>query len=123
TSLPMLIAEELEVELNQVQVEHASPDDKLFGNRLVGFQVTGGSTSVRAFWEPLRRAGATARTMLVAAAAQNWKVEPASCRAEKDGTDRTGSLQQGDKQQKDTEAHNATTVPQQSKAPSTHHQN
>ncbi len=83
TSLPMLIAEELEVELNQVQVEHASPDDKLFGNRLVGFQVTGGSTSVRAFWEPLRRAGATARTMLVAAAAQNWKVEPASCRAEK----------------------------------------
>ena len=45
--------------------------------------MTGGSTSVRAFWEPLRRAGATARTMLVAAAAQNWKVEPASCRAEK----------------------------------------
>jgi isoquinoline 1-oxidoreductase subunit beta len=83
TSMPMLIAEELEVELNQVQIEHAPPDDKLFGNRLLGFQATGGSTSVRAFWEPLRRAGATARTMLVAAAAKNWKVEPTSCRAEK----------------------------------------
>jgi isoquinoline 1-oxidoreductase subunit beta len=83
TSMSMLIAEELEVELSEVQVEHAPPDDKLFGNRLLGFQATGGSTSVRAFWEPLRRAGATARTMLVAAAAQNWKVEPASCRAEK----------------------------------------
>ena len=52
TALPMLIAEELEVELNQVQVEHAPPDDKLFGNPLIGFQVTGASTSVRAFWEP-----------------------------------------------------------------------
>ncbi len=83
TSMPMLIAEELEVELNQVHIEHAPPDDKLFGNRLLGFQVTGGSTSVRAFWEPLRRAGATARTMLVTAAAKNWKVEPTACRAEK----------------------------------------
>jgi len=83
TALPMLIAEELEVELNQVQVEHAPPDDKLFGNPLIGFQVTGASTSVRAFWEPLRRAGATARTMLVTAAANNWNVEPTSCRAEK----------------------------------------
>jgi isoquinoline 1-oxidoreductase subunit beta len=83
TALPMLIAEELEVELNQVQVEHAPPDDTLFGNPLIGFQVTGASTSVRAFWEPLRRAGATARTMLVTAAAKSWNVEPTSCRAEK----------------------------------------
>jgi isoquinoline 1-oxidoreductase subunit beta len=83
TALPMLIAEELEVELNQVQIEHAPPDDKLFGNPVLGFQVTGGSTSVRVFWEPMRRAGATARTMLVTAAAKNWNVEPNSCRAEK----------------------------------------
>ena len=82
TSMPMLIAEELEVDLQQVHVEHAPPDDKLYGNRLLGFQATGGSTSVRAFWEPLRRAGATARSMLVSAAAETWKVDPNSCRAE-----------------------------------------
>jgi len=81
TSLPMLIAEELEVGLDQVQVEHAPPDRKLYVNPLVGDQVTGASTSVRAFYEPLRRAGATARTMLVTAAAATWKVEPESCRA------------------------------------------
>ncbi len=54
TSMPMLVAEELEVELSQIQVEHAPPSDRLYGNPLVGFQVTGGSTSVRAFWKPLR---------------------------------------------------------------------
>ena len=58
------------------------PDDKLYGNPLLEFQVTGGSTSVRAFWKPLRRAGATARIMLVSAAAQTWDVDPASCHAE-----------------------------------------
>jgi isoquinoline 1-oxidoreductase subunit beta len=83
TSMPMLIAEELEVTLDQVHVEHAPPSDKLYANPLIGFQATGGSTSVPAFYEPLRKAGATARTMLVAAAAQRWGVEPASCRAEK----------------------------------------
>ena len=83
TALPMLIAEELEVELSHVRIEHAPPDDKLFGNPLLGFQVTGNSNSVRAFWGPLRTAGATARTMLVNAAAKNWRVEPSSCRAEK----------------------------------------
>ena len=82
TSMPMLIAEELEVELKQVHIEHAPPDDKLYGNPLLGFQVTGGSTSVRAFWEPLRRAGATARNMLVSAAAETWHVGAGSCRAE-----------------------------------------
>lgn len=80
--MPMLIAEELEVDLRKVHVEHAPPDDKLYGNPRVGFQMTGGSTSVRVFWEPLRRVGATARSMLVSAAAQTWKVDPNSCRAE-----------------------------------------
>ena len=83
TAMPMLLAEELEVGLDQVRLEHAPPDDKLYANRLFGFQATGGSTSVRAMYEPLRKAGATARTMLVAAAAQMWNVDPGSCRAEK----------------------------------------
>jgi isoquinoline 1-oxidoreductase beta subunit len=94
TSMPMLIAEELEVPLDQVHVEHAPPSDKLYANPIFGFQATGGSTSVRAYYEPLRKAGAAARAMLVAAAAQRWGVEPASCRAEKSSvrhpaTDRT----------------------------------
>ncbi len=83
TSMPMLVAEELEVDLDQVQVEHAPPNDKLYANPLIGFQVTGGSTSVRAMYQPLRNAGATARTMLIAAAAQQWTVDPATCRAKK----------------------------------------
>jgi isoquinoline 1-oxidoreductase beta subunit len=83
TSMPMLIAEELEVELSKVKLEHAPPDDKLYGNPLIGFQVTGGSTSVRGFWKPLRVAGATARTMLIAVAAATWKVDAASCHAAK----------------------------------------
>jgi isoquinoline 1-oxidoreductase subunit beta len=83
TSMPMLIAEELEVELSRVRLEHAPADDKLYGNPIVKFQVTGGSTSVRGFWEPLRRAGATARSLLIAAAAQTWSVDADACRAEK----------------------------------------
>ena len=83
TSMPMLIAEELEVELGKVSLEAAPPSDKLYTNPLIGFQVTGGSTSVPGFWEPLRRAGATARVMLIQAAAAQWNVDPASCHAEK----------------------------------------
>jgi len=81
TSMPMLLAEELEVDLSQVRLEHAPPDDALYAEPLFGVQDTGGSTSVRGNWEPLRRAGATARTLLVAAAAQTWSVDPSSCRA------------------------------------------
>jgi isoquinoline 1-oxidoreductase subunit beta len=81
TSMPMLLAEELEVGLDQVKLEHAPPSDKLYANPIFGDQETGASTSVRAFYEPLRRAGATVRTMLVAAAAETWKVDPASCQA------------------------------------------
>jgi CO/xanthine dehydrogenase Mo-binding subunit len=83
TSMPMLLAEELEVDLGSVHIEPAPPDEKLYGLPGVGPQFTGGSTSVRLFYEPLRRAGATARTMLIAAAAQAWKVDPASCNAQK----------------------------------------
>ena len=83
TSMPMLLAEELEVKLDEVKLEHAPPSDKLYANPFLGFQATGGSTSVRAFYEPLRQAGAAARTMLVAAAAQTWNVDPSSCRAQR----------------------------------------
>ena len=83
TSLSMLLAEELEIAPDQIQLEHAPADNKLYANQFFGEQMTGASSSVRAFYEPLRRAGATARTMLVAAAAASWKVDPASCRAHK----------------------------------------
>lgn len=83
TSIPMLIAEELEVPLSSVVLRHARPDIEAFGDTfLFGQQITGGSTSIRYAWEPMRRAGATARTLLVAAAARQWKVDPASCRAQ-----------------------------------------
>src|SRR5262249_24063893 len=83
TAIPMLIAEELEVDLKQVRLEHAPPNEKLYGNPLLGgVQATGNSNAVRAAWQPLRQAGAVARTMLVAAAAKRWNVDPASCRAQ-----------------------------------------
>ncbi len=83
TSMPMLIAEELEVDLTKVNLEAAPVGQKLYANPLIGFQVTGGSTSVMGFWEPLRRAGAAARVMLIEAAATQWNVDAASCHAEK----------------------------------------
>jgi isoquinoline 1-oxidoreductase subunit beta len=83
TSIPMLIAEELEVDLKQIRLEHAPPNEKLYGNPLLGgIQATGNSNAIRAAWQPLREAGATARTMLVSAAAKRWNVDPASCRAQ-----------------------------------------
>jgi isoquinoline 1-oxidoreductase beta subunit len=81
TAVAMILAEELDADVAQVALQHAPPDDKLYANPLLGLQATGGSTSVRAFWLPLRKAGAGARAMLVQAAAQQWQVEPASCTA------------------------------------------
>jgi len=82
TSIPMLIAEELEVDLKQVRLEHAPPDEKRYANPLLGVQATGNSNAIRGSWQPLRQAGATARTMLVTAAARRWDVDAASCRAQ-----------------------------------------
>jgi isoquinoline 1-oxidoreductase subunit beta len=79
TSIPMILAEELDADFAKVTLEHAPPSDKLYGNPLFGIQATGNSNSVRAWWKPLRTAGASARAMLVQAAAQQWQVEPASC--------------------------------------------
>jgi isoquinoline 1-oxidoreductase beta subunit len=82
TSVPMLIAEELDVSLKQVRLEHAPPNEKLYANPLLGVQATGNSNAMRGGWKQLREAGATARTMLVAAAAKRWAVDPKSCCAE-----------------------------------------
>src|SRR5260370_9314099 len=81
TSIAMILAEELDADFAKVTLEHAPPNDKLYGNPVFGLQVTGNSNSIRAFWKPLREAGASARAMLVQAAAQQWQGEPASCTA------------------------------------------
>src|SRR5713226_295699 len=82
TSLPMLLAEELEADWSKIKIEFA-PADKAYTNPMFGLQGTGGSTSVRAAFTPLRKAGAAARELLVTAAAQTWNVDKAECRAEK----------------------------------------
>jgi isoquinoline 1-oxidoreductase subunit beta len=81
TSLTMLIAEELGVDPRKVKVEQAGVDP-VYINKMLGGQITGGSTSVRDAWEPLRQAGASARVMLVEAAAAQWKVPASEVRAE-----------------------------------------
>ncbi len=111
TALPMLVAEELDVPLNMVRIEQA-PIDKIFGNiavlqdglpfhpdssgtlkdtvrwltgkagRELGLMITGGSSSVKDMWLPMREAGATARAMLVEAAARDWGVPVSECRTE-----------------------------------------
>jgi isoquinoline 1-oxidoreductase beta subunit len=82
TSLSMVVAEELDADWSKVSVEHAPPDDKLYGNPTFGEQMTGNSNSARAFWDPLRKAGAATRARLVDAAASGWKVPASSCRTE-----------------------------------------
>jgi isoquinoline 1-oxidoreductase beta subunit len=81
TALPMLVAEELEADWSKIRVE-AAPVDSVYNHTAFGIQMTGGSSSTWSEWERLRKAGATARTMLIAAAAQTWNVDPASCRAQ-----------------------------------------
>ena len=78
----MLLAEELDVGLDQIRVEHAPPSDALYGMKILKAQITGGSTSTRSTFTELRQAGAVARTLLVAAAAARWKVPSDSCTVE-----------------------------------------
>jgi isoquinoline 1-oxidoreductase beta subunit len=85
TSIPMLIAEELEIDLKQVRLEHAPPNEMLYANPMLGVQATGNSNAMRGAWKPLREAGATARVMLIEAAANHWGVDAKSCRAEAGG--------------------------------------
>ena len=81
TAIAMILAEELDADYSKVVLEHAPPNEKLYVNPALGIQATGGSTSIRAFWTPLRTAGATSRAMLIQAAAERWKVDAASCSA------------------------------------------
>lgn len=81
TSLPMIVAEELDADWSKVRVE-AAPAAAEYRHPWFGVQATGGSTSVRAMWRPLRQAGASARAMLVAAAAETWNVKAARLRTE-----------------------------------------
>jgi len=82
TGLPMLVAEELECDWRKVKTEFVSSAENLRRNRVWGSMATGGSQSIRSSQEYLRKAGAAAREMLIAAAAQRWKVEASDCDAE-----------------------------------------
>lgn len=75
-AMPMLIAEELEVDMEEVDIVQSQ------GNKKYGNQMVGGSNSVRGEWEPLRKVGAAAREMLQQAAAKHWKVKLTDCYAE-----------------------------------------
>lgn len=81
TAIPQLMAEELDADWATVRVEQA-PAHTAFNNPAFGMQATGGSTTVRGHWDVMRNAGATARAMLVAAAAEQWKVPASECRTE-----------------------------------------
>ena len=81
TSLPMVVAEEIDADWSKVRVEPA-PVDSVYNHTAFGMQATGGSTSTWSEWERLRQMGASARAMLIAAAAETWKVAPDSCRTE-----------------------------------------
>ncbi len=82
TTLPMLLAEELGCDWTQVRVEHA-PAAPAYAHTAYGMQMTGGSTSTWSEFDRYRQVGAMAREMLIAAAAERWKVDPSGCRAEK----------------------------------------
>ncbi|HZW25791.1 MAG TPA: xanthine dehydrogenase family protein molybdopterin-binding subunit [Gallionella sp.] len=81
TSLPMLVAEELEADWSRIRVESA-PVAAVYNHTAFGIQMTGGSTSVASSWDQMRRVGASARMMLVRAAALQWGVPQSECRAE-----------------------------------------
>ncbi len=76
TALPMILAEELEADWKQIAIEQAG------ASTLFGDQTTGGSASIRTTWDPMRKAGAAAREMLISAAALTWNVPRSSCAAE-----------------------------------------
>jgi isoquinoline 1-oxidoreductase beta subunit len=80
TAMSQILADELDADFRHVVVEAAPPSDALYKNAALGFQVTGGSTSIRVFWMSMRKAGASARAMLVEAAAATWRVDPGTCR-------------------------------------------
>src|SRR6266852_8697482 len=85
TALPMILAEELEADWKQIEIEQAG------ASTLYGDQTTGGSASIRTTWDPMRKAGATAREMLITAAASTWGVPRSACAAENGGVKHSAS--------------------------------
>ena len=81
TSVPMMVAEELDADWSKVRYE-AAPVAPEYNHSVYGIQMTGGSTSTWSEWERVRKAGAAARQMLLAAAAETWSVSPETCRKE-----------------------------------------
>jgi isoquinoline 1-oxidoreductase subunit beta len=79
TGQATIMAEELDIGLDQLIVEHSPPNEQLYAMPALQMQATGGSTTIRGGWEVFREAGAVARGMLVSAAAQGWSVDPATC--------------------------------------------
>src|ERR1700692_337747 len=85
TALPMILAEELEADWKQIEIEQAG------ASTLYGDQTTGGSASVRTTWDPMRKAGAAAREMLISAAALTWGVPRSSCSAQSESVVHTAT--------------------------------
>src|ERR1700758_4394615 len=92
TALAMILAEELDLDWTKIRAEFAPAAPEYF-NPVFGLQGTGGSTSIRGSWEPLAKAGASAREMLVATAAKRWNVEPGACHTESSAVVNTASGQ------------------------------
>ena len=88
TALPMILAEELEADWKQIEIEQAG------ASTLYGDQTTGGSASVRTTWDPMRKAGAAARELLISAAALTWGVPRSSCTAQSGSVVHAGSKRQ-----------------------------
>ena len=108
TALPMILAEELEADWKQIEIEQAG------ASTLYGDQTTGGSASIRTTWDPMRKAGAAAREMMISAAALTWSVPRSTCTAEKSFIKHSGSnrsLSYGDLVEK------ASTLPIPTDAP------
>ena len=92
TALTMILADELDLDWKKIKTEFA-PAASVYFNPVFGLQGTGGSTSIRGSWEPLAKAGAAAREMLVATAAKRWNVEPSACHTENSAVVNTASGQ------------------------------
>ena len=90
TAVAMILADELDLDWKKVKTECAPAAPQYF-NPIFGLQGTGGSCSVRGSWEPLAKAGAAAREMLVATAAKRWSVDPSACRTEKSAVVQTAT--------------------------------
>jgi len=82
TALAMILADEIGADIDELQVQSAD-NSILFNNPMMGMQLTGGSTAVRAWWQPLRIVGATLRTMLIEVAAKQWGISITECYAKK----------------------------------------